>query len=126
MSDTLKLTMEAIQRARDESGDQLRASGRTNRMLLKAIIAASEGEKVLVTAEGDRYVQSLMLKSMEIIEVTFTEHSYGITNHQINMIGGGVIWFVDHNGKGISRPHWSQIVKQATVSISDHYRKRRL
>lgn len=112
---------EHLERWRSENGDQDRATGRTGRMLLEAVIEASKGKVVHVKVESDDYAKDLMFKCMEIISSTFGYQSFEVTNHELKMIGDGSIYITDRKGVGISSGHFHEIEKRANKTMSDHY-----
>ncbi|CAL9969958.1 hypothetical protein VPHD63_0031 [Vibrio phage D63] len=117
----LELRRELIARARVESGDAQRASGRTGRMLLQVILEASKGEVVHVTADTDHYAKSLMENTMQALDSVFGYGCMEVTNHEIQLINGGRIIFTQHRGQGIASGHFHRVQQQSTKSFHDHY-----
>lgn len=115
----MKKLMESIERARVESGDQQRASGRTSRMVLNVITHASEGKKIRVRVDNVNYVHDIKHKFCRVMEALIGVESFHVDGDKITMIGGGVICIESRN----SPKRWMNV--KFTMVTGDHYDSKR-
>lgn len=80
-----------------------RRSGYSFRVLLKALHAASEGERVIVSASNRRIAEWLFRKAMDICAAYMEPPEFSKARLQINMPGDGVIYFLSRENPDASR-----------------------
>ena len=111
----MKQRMELIERARIESGDPQRASGRTSRMILNAILHASDGEKIRLRVDNDNYIRDIKHKFCRVMETLIGVESFHVDGNKITLINGGVICLESRK----SPKHWIGV--KFTTVMGDHY-----
>ena len=80
-----------------------RRSGYTFRTLLKALHAASDGDRVIVSASNRRIAECLFRKAMDICAAYMEPPEFSKTRLQINMPGDGVVYFLSRQNPDAGR-----------------------